>query len=47
MVPNCSRYTHEGVNEIEGIPPTVALDWMTLSPEKSADRLDELFSAKH
>ena len=43
MVPNCSRYTREGVNEIEGIAPTVALDWFTLAPEKTAAALDRLY----
>ena len=27
MVPNCSRYTDEGINEIEGIAPHVTVDW--------------------
>ena len=43
MVPNCSRYTRDGINEIEGIPPTVAIDWMTLTPEESAAALERLF----
>lgn len=43
MVPNCSRYTRDGVNEIEGIPPNVAIDWMTLKPEQSAAALSGLF----
>ena len=43
MVPNCSRYTADGINEIEGIPPHVAIDWMTLTPEKSAAALASLF----
>lgn len=43
MVPNCSRYTADGINEIEGIPPNVAMDWMTLTPEKSAAALERLF----
>jgi hypothetical protein len=43
MVPNCSRYTGEGINEIEGIPPHVALDWMTLKPEQAAAALGRLF----
>ena len=29
MVPNCSRYTGEGINEIEGIAPHVTIDWST------------------
>lgn len=43
MVPNCSRYTRDGVNEIEGIAPNVAIDWMTLSPADAAQRLRQLF----
>jgi hypothetical protein len=27
MMPNCSRYTAEGVNQIEGLEPAVAYDW--------------------
>ena len=27
MMPNCSRYTGEGINEIEGIAPDVPIDW--------------------
>jgi hypothetical protein len=44
MVPNCSRYTREGVNEIEGITPTVALDWMTLTPDKTAAAVARLYA---
>ena len=43
MAPNCSRYTRDGINEIEGIPPNVAVDWMTLKPEQSAAALAGLF----
>lgn len=45
MVPNCSRYTLEGINEIEGIAPNVTIDWMTLSPAGAAAKLRELFAA--
>ena len=34
MIPNCSRYTGEGINEIEGIAPHVTVDW---SATKGAD----------
>lgn len=44
MMPNCSRYTRDGVNEIEGIAPDVAVDWMTLSPANSAATLRGLFA---
>lgn len=43
MMPNCSRYTAEGINEIEGIAPTVALDWATLPPEDVPALLDRVF----
>jgi len=44
MMPNCSRYTRDGVNEIEGIAPNVAVDWMTLTPAASAAMLRGLFA---
>ncbi len=44
MVPNCSRYTGDGINEIEGIAPNVAIDWMVLRPEKSLAALAGLFA---
>jgi hypothetical protein len=43
MVPNCSRYTSEGINEIEGISPTVSVDWVILKPEQTAAELERLF----
>jgi hypothetical protein len=45
MMPNCSRYTAEGVNEIEGIAPTVAVDWATLAPAEVPLMLDRAFAA--
>jgi C-terminal processing protease CtpA/Prc len=27
MMPNCSRYTREGINQIEGLEPDVSYDW--------------------
>jgi hypothetical protein len=27
MMPNCSRYTAEGVNQIEGLAPDISIDW--------------------
>ena len=27
MMPNCSRYTADGINQIEGLEPAVAFDW--------------------
>lgn len=45
MMPNCSRYTAEGVNEIEGIAPTLPVDWATLSPADVPALLDKAFAA--
>lgn len=33
MMPNCSRYTAEGVNQIEGLEPEVAFDWAAAPAE--------------
>ena len=44
MMPDCSRYTRDGVNEIEGITPNVAIDWMTLTPANAAGALRGLFA---
>lgn len=44
MMPNCSRYTAEGINEIEGIAPTVAVDWATAAPAEVPAVLDRAFS---
>jgi hypothetical protein len=46
MVPNCSRYTSEGVNEIEGIAPDVAADWATLEPEEVPRLLKRIFERR-
>ena len=46
MVPNCSRYTREGINEIEGIAPTVVVDWSTTSAAAMPALLDSLFKAR-
>lgn len=35
MVPNCSRYTNAGLNEVEGLPPDVAVDWGLSTPEEA------------
>ena len=43
MVPNCSRYAAAGLNEIEGIPPNVSIDWMTLAPEQAPAALRQLY----
>jgi C-terminal processing protease CtpA/Prc len=46
MVPNCSRYTIEEVNEIEGIAPDVAVDWATLQPKDVSPLLKKLFERR-
>jgi len=43
MMPNCSRYTAEGINEIEGIAPTVPVDWATLAPTDVPALIDQSF----
>lgn len=45
MMPNCSRYTGEGINEIEGIAPTHAVDWAVLAPDQVMATLDPAFAA--
>lgn len=46
MMPNCSRFTRDGVNEIEGQKPDLAIDWPTLKPEQVPATLDALFALK-
>ena len=46
MIPNCSRYTKDGTNEIEGQKPDLAIDWPTTKPTDVPAALDELFSLK-
>lgn len=41
MMPNCSRYTAEGVNQIEGLEPDIAFDW-NASPADLAAVLDRI-----
>ena len=45
MMPNCSRYTADGINEIEGLSPDVAVDWATLAPADVPALLDRAFAA--
>ena len=45
MVPNCSRYTGEGINEIEGIAPHVTVDWSTTTGNDMPKLLASLFKA--
>ncbi|HET9811631.1 MAG TPA: S41 family peptidase [Sphingomicrobium sp.] len=44
MMPNCSRFTGEGVNEIEGIEPDVPVDWSSIKPADYPPLLIRLFS---
>jgi hypothetical protein len=44
MMPNCSRFTRNGVNEIEGQAPDLFIDWQQLRPSDVADTLDALFA---
>ncbi len=43
MVPNCSRYTGEGINEIEGIAPHDTVDWSATKGADMAALLESLF----
>ena len=36
MMPNCSRYTAEGSNQIEGLEPDVTFEWSRSPPELAA-----------
>lgn len=44
MMPNCSRHTRDGINEIEGQKPDLAIDWPMLKPENVRASLDALFA---
>ena len=46
MVPNCSRYTGEGINEIEGIAPHVTVDWSATKGTDMPALLEGLFKAR-
>jgi len=43
MMPNCTRFTRDGTNEIEGQAPDVAIDWATLKPADVGSTLAKLF----
>ena len=43
MMPNCSRFTRDGTNEIEGQAPDVAIEWATLNPADVDATLSRLF----
>lgn len=44
MMPNCSRYTAEGINEIEGIAPTIPVEWATITPAEIPALLGRAFA---
>ena len=46
MVPNCSRYTADGINEIEGIAPDVPVDWAMLPAKDVPALLEDLFKPR-
>ncbi len=43
MVPNCSRYTRAGLNEVEGLQPDVAIDWGLSTPDEALAAIDRAF----
>ena len=43
MMPNCSRFTRDGTNEIEGQMPDVAIEWAKLKSEDVKATLSSLF----
>jgi hypothetical protein len=43
MMPNCSRFTRDGTNEIEGQAPDVAIEWATQKPADVEAALASLF----
>lgn len=42
-VPNCSRYTKAGLNEVEGLAPDVAIDWGLATPKEALVAIEEAF----
>ena len=45
-IPNCSRFTRDGTNEIEGQAPDLPIDWQQLKPEDVPTQLEALFALK-
>ena len=45
-IPNCSRFTRDGTNEIEGQAPDLIIDWQQLKPEDVPATLNALFALK-
>ena len=46
MVPNCSQFTRDGVNEIEGIAPDVDVDWASVKPDEFPALLERIFAKR-
>lgn len=44
MMPNCSRFTGDGSNEIEGIAPDIEVEWTKIEAEDYPALLDRLFA---
>ena len=44
MIPNCSRFTSDGINEIEGQAPDLAIDWQQIKRDDVPAVLDALFA---
>lgn len=43
MMPNCSRFTKAGMNEIEGLAADVPLDWSAANPAEALGAIDRAF----
>lgn len=43
LIPNCSRYTKQGLNEVEGLLPDVAIDWGSSTPEAALEAVGAAF----
>jgi hypothetical protein len=44
MIPNCSRYTGKGINEIEGIAPHLPVESATLNADDFPALLNRIFA---
>ncbi len=42
MIPNCSRFTRDGTNEIEGLAPDVHMQWSNTAKQEMQTLLDRL-----
>jgi hypothetical protein len=46
MIPNCSRYTGEGIHEIEGIAPHLPVEWATVKADDFPALLNRIFAVR-